>query len=318
LKKSGLDEIRFDISARGYDLRPVGLAVDIIKSVTVEIPAIPEDYEKVKNCLARMERLGVKYLNIHQLLANRFNYKNYIKRGYTFLHHLEYLPIFESEITALKLIIFALEHKLNLPINYCSTAYKDRLQERGKALRAAPLITEVFEEITSIGYIRQLSLQDKPANIKKIIRILQENNCPKNRWFLNKDKTEIFIHSSLLKYKTFGGGNLAIAYFKPEFKTCFCSQCAHEPYKEITLNPHKKVYIKRTVVTQNKLTSLTAIRGFRKLFIENIGEKAALEDFFKNYKSKTKVGFDTMKKELEALMAFDKCEHLESGWPEIY
>ncbi|MDP3143678.1 MAG: radical SAM protein [Candidatus Omnitrophota bacterium] len=318
LKKAGLDEIRFDISARDYDLKPVGLAVDIIKSVAVEIPAIPEDYEKVKNCLARMKRLGVKYLNIHQLLANRFNYKNYIKRDYTFLHHLGFLPIFESEITALKLIGFALEHKLNLPINYCSQAYKDRLQGRGKALRVASLITEVLEEITGIGYIRQLSLQDSPANIKKFIRILQENNCPKGGWFLNDSETEIFIHSSLLKYKTFGEGNLAVAYFKPEFKTCFCLQCAHEPYKEITLNSHKKVYVKREVVIQNKLTSLAAMRSFQKLFIENIEEKIVLGDFFKNYKSRTKVGFATMKKELEALMAFKKCEHLESGWPEIY
>ncbi|MFH1640881.1 MAG: radical SAM protein, partial [Candidatus Omnitrophota bacterium] len=45
LKKSGLDEIRFNISANDYDLRPAELAVGIMNTVTVEIPSIPEDYE---------------------------------------------------------------------------------------------------------------------------------------------------------------------------------------------------------------------------------------------------------------------------------
>lgn len=45
LKEAGLNEIRFDIAARNYDLKAAKMAIGIIDRVTVEIPAIPEDYE---------------------------------------------------------------------------------------------------------------------------------------------------------------------------------------------------------------------------------------------------------------------------------
>jgi len=41
LKEAGLNEIRFDIAARKYDLKAAKIAVGIIDKVTVEIPAIP-------------------------------------------------------------------------------------------------------------------------------------------------------------------------------------------------------------------------------------------------------------------------------------
>ena len=70
LKEAGLNEIRFDIAARNYDLKAVKMASAIIDRVTVEIPAIPEDYEILKKCLPRMKAIGVAHLNLHQLFAN--------------------------------------------------------------------------------------------------------------------------------------------------------------------------------------------------------------------------------------------------------
>ncbi len=44
LHRAGLDEIRINIRARDYRLAPVILAREMIETVTVEIPTIPEDY----------------------------------------------------------------------------------------------------------------------------------------------------------------------------------------------------------------------------------------------------------------------------------
>lgn len=49
LKEAGLNEMRFNIAARHYDLKAVKMAADIIDTVTVEIPAVPEDYEILKD-----------------------------------------------------------------------------------------------------------------------------------------------------------------------------------------------------------------------------------------------------------------------------
>ena len=62
--------MRFNISARKYDLKAVKMAAGIIDTVTVEIPAIPEDYEILKKCLPRMKAIGVAHLNLHQLFAS--------------------------------------------------------------------------------------------------------------------------------------------------------------------------------------------------------------------------------------------------------
>jgi pyruvate formate-lyase activating enzyme-like uncharacterized protein len=69
LKQAGLNEIRFDIAARKYSLKAAKMAAGIIDRVTVEIPAVPEDYEILKKCLPKMKAMGVAHLNLHQLNA---------------------------------------------------------------------------------------------------------------------------------------------------------------------------------------------------------------------------------------------------------
>jgi pyruvate formate-lyase activating enzyme-like uncharacterized protein len=72
LSDCGLDEIRFNIAAVGYDdprvLNAVALAAEIIPHVAVEIPSIPEDYERLINVLPALNSAGVKYLNLHEYI----------------------------------------------------------------------------------------------------------------------------------------------------------------------------------------------------------------------------------------------------------
>jgi hypothetical protein len=219
----------------------------------------------------------------------------------------------------LKLIRFALKEGLNLPVNYCSAVYKNRLQERGYLLIMAPLVKEGFEEVTSIGYIRQLSFQDVPANIKKFAKVLENKKYPKNAWSVNKDKTEILIHSSILKNEVFGKANLSIRYFEPKFQICNCPTCSKQIYREIILNPDKKIYIKKEVVAQKSFSSAAAIRTFEKLFVENIEDKEiVLGDFFKDYTFNTPEDAENMKKEIDILTSLKQWEYLTSDWPEIY
>ena len=261
-----------------------------------------------------MQKIGVKYLNIHQLNTTEHNYRNYIDRHYTFLHY-PGIPIFESEIVALKLIRYAIDNKISLPINYCSSVYKKRLQGKGRRERWAPLIKEDFEELTSSGYIRSLSVQDSPANIDKIIKILQKGKCQDNLWSLNDTKTEIFLHGSLLGFINFGKRNLIISYFAPQLEIVHSS---NETSKEIILNSNKKVFIKKELVVQQKGLSAIAIQSFQKLFIDNMNDGRVLNYFFRNYNLKTKESINEMKKEMESLMALRTWEHLEVGFPEIY
>lgn len=72
LGELGLDEIRFNTAATGYVhptvLENLAHAARHVACVTVEIPAIPEDLDRVLGSLETWAARGVRFLNLHELL----------------------------------------------------------------------------------------------------------------------------------------------------------------------------------------------------------------------------------------------------------
>jgi pyruvate formate-lyase activating enzyme-like uncharacterized protein len=156
LKDAGLDEIRFDLGAVRYNLKKLRLAVDCIPTVTVEIPAVPEDEELLKQKMVEMAEAGVKHLNLHQMRLTPHNFGPLTARGYIFLHG-EKVTLLESELCALRLVRFGLEQGIPLPVNYCSFTFKRRFQLAASRRRAALSICGSGETVTEPGFLRTLS-----------------------------------------------------------------------------------------------------------------------------------------------------------------
>lgn len=314
LKKSGINEIRFNISAKNYDLSSTALATKFIKKVSVEIPVIPEDYHKVKKCMSKMRSLRINYLNLHQLYATKFNYKNYIKRNYTLIHHQSF-PILESELTALKLLKHALNNNLGLAINYCSCSYKDRLQGSGIRKHFASLACEDFEEITNIGFIRRLSISGSVLEIKKAINNLKNNKQKNKFWLLANTNAELFIHSSLLKYINLCKYNFSIQYFAPQAKQ---NSSSVECHRKIILNPERKISVTKIAVSVLRGLSPVGREAFQELFIKNKDAHTVFKRFYENYKLKSQEDVDNMAKEAKYLMGLKTWEYLQAGFTEFF
>jgi hypothetical protein len=282
--------------------------------VTVEIPAIPEDYRLVATRLTKMHKLGVQHLNLHQLCATPYNYQNYIRRGYTFLHF-PHTPIFESEITALKILKFALDHRINLPINYCSLTYKNRLQGKGQRAGWASVVKSDHEELTQTGYIRRLSIQAPSKNIKKIVMALKQNKRPKALFSLNNAGTEISFHASCLKGLDLDGFDITLDYFESQLGT---TDYSSETSEKIMLDPRKEIFVKKQLMAQYKGLSALGIKSFQELFFKNTAEEEVIKLFLKSYRLKKKEDIDLMMKEVGCLMACKQFERLETGFPELY
>ncbi len=156
LKDAGLDEIRFDLGAVRYNLKKLRLAVGSIPTVTVEIPAVPEDEELLKLKMVEMAEAGVKHLNLHQMRLTPHNFAPLTARGYIFLHG-EKVTLLESELCALRLVRFSLEQGIPLPVNYCSFTFKRRFQLAASRRRAALSICRSGETVTEPGFLRTLS-----------------------------------------------------------------------------------------------------------------------------------------------------------------
>jgi pyruvate formate-lyase activating enzyme-like uncharacterized protein len=157
LANSGLDEIRFDLTATNYNTRMLRLALGKIPCVTVEIPAIPEEIEQLKAAVIELDSLGIDFLNLHQMRLTPYNLKNLQNKNYTFLHGPK-VTVMESELTALEIIHFIFQQGLNLPVNYCSFQFKNHYQKSAFRKKILPLVSEPFENITKNGYLRQLVL----------------------------------------------------------------------------------------------------------------------------------------------------------------
>lgn len=153
LRSAGLDEIRFDIGATGYQLAKLQLAVGIVPTVTVEIPAVPEEEGLLREKLKEMAAVGVQHLNLHQMRLTPYNSQHLASRPYTFLHG-ESVTVLESELTALRLVRYALEEGIDLPVHYCSFPYKRRFQHAAARRRGIPFVRESGEEVTQAGYLR--------------------------------------------------------------------------------------------------------------------------------------------------------------------
>lgn len=153
LRDAGLGEIRFDIGATSYDLTKLRLAVGIIPTVTVEIPAVPEEEGLLQHKLVEMAAAGVQHLNLHQMRLTPHNLRHLASRAYTFVHG-EKVTVLESELTALRLVRYALEENIDLPVNYCSFPYKRRFQHAAARRRGLQFIQADQDAVTETGYIR--------------------------------------------------------------------------------------------------------------------------------------------------------------------
>lgn len=153
LATTGLNEVRFDIGATGYRLDKIAEAKGTIPNITIEIPAIPEETEKLKTLLPEMIKAGVTNLNLHQLRLTSHNAPHLLRRNYTYFPS-ERPVVVESELAALEILAFAKKNGLDIGINYCSFDYKNRFQKAGFRKQLAAAVVDDLSSITENGYIR--------------------------------------------------------------------------------------------------------------------------------------------------------------------
>jgi pyruvate formate-lyase activating enzyme-like uncharacterized protein len=220
LREAGLDEIRINIAARGYDLEPVARARGFIPVVTIEIPAIPEDVETVKAALLRLDAAGVDYVNLIQLEATRDNFGALNLDRYHVLPRPELLPVFESELGALELMAFREKRKLRLPVSYCGFPYRFEVTNAQRSLRYNRFDLKGWEEVTEAGFIRTLGLKGGSGEIAEAARRLGDAAGTAGLWRRSKDGAELSFHPRLLDLLAGDAVSITVRYEERELVSC--------------------------------------------------------------------------------------------------
>jgi pyruvate formate-lyase activating enzyme-like uncharacterized protein len=153
LGKLGLDEIRFNLAATGYDhptvMGNVAVAARFIPNITVEVPAIPEHTAKLLSCLEKWGEVGVKFLNLHELMYEPgTNSASMAGERQPIVtpdgHHSALNP--KSRALTLAVMQRVQDEGLPLSVNDCSLQSKFR-QLRGRRRSLTPLTKAPYEEL---------------------------------------------------------------------------------------------------------------------------------------------------------------------------
>jgi|WetSurSiteA1Bulk_404760.scaffolds.fasta_scaffold02128_2 uncharacterized protein len=161
LKNAGLNELRFNIAASGYNdplvLESIADASEIFEHVTVEIPSIPDDFEKLIKTIPLLEKMRVDYLNLHEylLVAGDPNSKN--APAGRFLMNLS-MPMDyhqKSLLNTEKISSFCAENDFNIKINNCSLMKKEH-QMYGRRITMGTLFKEDHEKLTKDGFLETI------------------------------------------------------------------------------------------------------------------------------------------------------------------
>jgi len=218
LRDAGMDEIRINVSARDYDLEPVHRARRYFENVTVEIPAIPEEVDRVKSILPVLADIGVKYFNVHQLSLSQYNYSKINERNYCMSHSPDGgLVILDSEMSALRLLKHASGQSFDFSLNYCSTIYKERYQSWGMRKQLARTITADYEKISGSGYILQLSAKGNSACMNQTISAFEKQGTRKGLWKWLKTTegdSRLLFHPDLIHFVPQEINNLSFQCFE--------------------------------------------------------------------------------------------------------
>ena len=153
LGELGVDEIRFNMAAIGYDhptvMKNLAAAIRFIPNVTVEIPAIPEHASKLLSCLADWCALGVRFLNLHELMyepdTNSASMPGARRAVVTADGHRSAINP-ESRALTLAVMQRVQGEGLSLAVNDCSLQSKIR-QLRGRRQSLAPLVKAPYEKL---------------------------------------------------------------------------------------------------------------------------------------------------------------------------
>lgn len=265
LRDAGLNEIRFDIGALGYRLEPIFQAIGLFDVVSVEIPAIPEDFSLLCDTVLRLKEAGVGYLNLHQLQLTPYNFSKLCKRNYTFLHGPK-VTVLESELTALKLLLWTLEKGVDLPVNYCSFIYKHTYQKAAARRKGAEHIKKSHEDLTNTGLIRSLSVEASADYLGECVTHLAGIPDMKGLWFYEKGRGRLYFRAVLWKYIDFSKiGKLFVKYdvtaIMPELSYGYV-------FKTVELNKRKKIHIERRPLGPETVLSGDEIEYFKNSFLD--------------------------------------------------
>jgi len=140
LREAGVDGVRFNLAANGFDASPVERALRWFREVVVEVPVVPSQAAQLEDMARTLDELGVACLVVHELFACRENAGSVAVGGYSLSEKrhaaLQWEPVAGGEEAALRTLAFVARRCRRLAAYYCSCRTQELISRRGLLRRA--------------------------------------------------------------------------------------------------------------------------------------------------------------------------------------
>ena len=193
---AGLDEIRFHPPLEQWSSMEGSGLEEIVKmpiDVGIEVPALPDEEDKLSALLGYAESIGIKFVNLNELEFSESNWDMMDSRKYELKDEFS-SAILGSEQTAMRM----LEKYPKLSIHFCSSSFKDGVQLRNRLIRRANHIAAEYDVVTEDGTIlKGLVYADDIDAAASLLR--DEYDVPDELMFIDYDKKRIETASWILE-----------------------------------------------------------------------------------------------------------------------
>ncbi len=193
---AGLDEIRFHPRTEDWghmERTPLSEIVKMDIDVGIEVPALPDHEDDLSSLIAYAGSVGIGFINLNELEFSESNWDMMDEMGYELKDETS-AAILGSEQTALKM----LERYPDIPIHFCSSAFKDGVQLRNRLIRRANHIAKEYDVVTDDGTILKGLIYaddlDAACGLMK-----EEYDVPDELILIDRDRNRIEIASWIVE-----------------------------------------------------------------------------------------------------------------------
>lgn len=176
LEKAGLDELRVHPMELMLDSDAVRSLEEFARGTEVdvglEVPAIPGEEGVLRALVETAESLGLDFVNINELEFSETNWTQLLSRGFDVRDELSSAAL-SSEGTAMSI----LESEFSVPLHYCSSSFKDRVQLRNRIIRRAERVAQPLDIVTEEGMLIKGIIEcEDPEGL--LLTLIREHGVP--------------------------------------------------------------------------------------------------------------------------------------------
>ncbi len=196
LEDAGLDELRIHPPVWMWDrMDETGLETFVHETamkIGLEVPALPDEGKRLEALIKYADKIGLDFVNLNELEFSEGNWKKLRERGYDLKDDIS-SAVKGSE----KLALLLLSLEVSIPIHYCSSSFKDRVQLRKRIMRRARNIARPHDVITEDGTLLKGVVE---GNSQEIMETLREKfDVPDELMVFDKEKKRVEVASWVLE-----------------------------------------------------------------------------------------------------------------------